>query len=211
MKAVSLAGGLVVAGLYLCIVAAVRPMRESGEAWAFAAPIFLIAWGAVAIALNWPTVQHERQVHLTDIERLRTEAYKFKQDRAPRGEREAVGVDAEAERQFRWHRFWSACLTYANEQGSFAYRGCFENILKYEDWRRGLADPLVRARWLEPVQSSIKTKPMPEWTATRMLAELAAGAPPPYPTDEPPTWKQTSAENTQKHSENAGTVFATDR
>ena len=199
MRYASFGLGAVITGLYLCIVAAF--LRGHPEAWLFAFPIFLIATGLTSIALHWPEIKHERQIHITDTERLLTEAHKSQQERLPKSERQPMSVDGEAERQYRWHRFWSACLSYAHEQNSFAYRGCFENILAYEDWRRGLADPLVRARWLEPVQSSIKTKPMPDWSAARMLAELAAGSPPPYPDSEPPEWKQTASQNTGKHSE----------
>lgn len=208
MRIIIIAGGLLVAGVWfgVCLVI----WQEVSVIWLTALPAGLIASMLIAIYLHLPLVQHERQIHLTEIERQKTDAYHLQQARIPQSQREPLSVDAEAERQFRWHRFWSACLQYAAECNSFAYRGCFENILAYQDWRSGFADPLVRARWLEPIQSSIKTKPMPEWTATRMLAALSAGNPPPYPGGEPPEWKQTVSENTQKHSENTSSVFATD-
>jgi len=208
MRAVIFATGAVVAGLYLCVVAAVA--RGNYGAWLFALPVYLITSGLVAVALHWPAVQHEREIHITEIERLRTDAYHLQQERKPAAEREPVTVDAEAERRYRWHRFWSDCLQYAADNNSFSFRGCFEKVLRWEDWRHLFAAPLVKALWLEPIQASIKTKPMPGWTPVLMLRELAAGSPPPYPAGEPPDFKQMTSQNTGKHSENTQTVFATE-
>jgi hypothetical protein len=208
MRYLIVGGGLLIAGPWfgVCLVI----WQDRLAMWLTALPVWLVVSSLIAIWLHLPMVQHERQSHITDIERLKTDAHQLRQARLSQTERDPISVDAEAERRYRWHRFWSDCLQYAAECNSFAYRGCFENVLDHKAWRAGFADPLVRARWLEPVQSSIKTKPMPEWTATRMLRELAAGTPPPYPDGEPPEWKQTSRENTQKHSENTSSVFATD-
>jgi hypothetical protein len=207
MRAVIFATGAVVAGLYLCVVAAAA--RGNYGAWLFALPVYLITSGLVAVALHWPAVQHEREIHITEIERLRTDAYHLQQARKPAAEREPVTVDAEAERQYRWHRFWSDCLEYASENG-FHFRNNFDRVLRYEGWYNGFAIPMVKAGWLRPIAQAIRTEPMPEWTATKMLRELAAGSPPPYPIGEPPEWKQTASQNTGKHSENTQTVFATD-
>jgi len=209
MRVIIIGGGLLVAGCWFGV--AVVGWQDAPIIWLTALPAGLVASTLIAIYLHLPQVQHERQSHLTDIERLKTDAHQQRQARLPKSERDPISVDAEAERYYRWHRFWSDCLQYAAECNSFAYRGCFENAMDYQAWRVGFADPLVRARWIEPIQSSIKTKPMPGWTATRMLRELAAGTPPPYPDGEPPEWKQTAVQNTQKHSENTQTVFATDK
>lgn len=208
MRYLIIGGGFAVSGCWFGV--ALVAWQDNPIMWLTAIPAWIVTSSLIAIWLHWPQVQHEREIHHTEIERLKTDAYQLRQQRIPLAEREPLSVDAEAERQFRWHRFWSACLQYAAECNSFAYRGCFENILAYQDWRAGFADPLVRARWLEPIQSSVKTRPMPEWTATRMLSALASGTPPPYPDNEPPEWKQTVTENTAKHSENTSTVFATD-
>src|SRR3990172_816072 len=209
MRVIIIGGGLLVAGCWFGV--ALVGWQDAPVIWLTALPAGLVASTLIAIYLHLPMVQHEQEIHRTEIERLKTQAHHLQQERIPQSQRDPISVDAEAERQYRWHRFWSDCLQYAAECNSFAYRGCFENVLDYQAWRAGFADPLVRARWVEPIQSSIKTKPMPEWTATRMLRELGAGTPPPYPDGEPPDWKQTSRENTQKHSENTSTVFATDR
>ena len=204
-----IAGGLLFAGVWFGI--ALVGWQTSPVIWMTALPVWIVTSSLIAIWLYWPMVRHEREIHHTEIERLKTQAHHLQQERIPQSQREPLSLDAEAERRYRWHRFWSDCLQYAAECNSFAYRGCFENVLDYQSWRVGFADPLVRARWIEPVQSSIKTKPMPEWTATRMLRELAAGSPPPYPTGEPPEWKQTASQNTSKRSENTSQVFATDK
>lgn len=210
MRVIIWSGGLLFGGLVLgvCLVA----WQQTPIIWLLSIPAGIVSGTLIAIVLHWPAVQHERQIHLTEIERQKTSAYHLAQERIPQAQREPLSVDAEAERHYRWHRFWAQCLQYAAENGdTFSWRNCFERILpEHSDWRYLFAGPLVKAGWLEPVQASIKTKPMPGWTATRMLTELSAGTPPPYPNGEPPSWKQTGAENTQKHSENTSTVFATD-
>lgn len=200
MRYLIIGGGLLIAGPWFCI--AIIGWQTQPIIWLTALPAWAVTSSLIAIYLHWPAVQHERQIHLTEIERQKTDAYRLAQERKPKAERDPVSVDAEAERQYRWHRFWGRCVQYAIENGnSFSYRGCFENILDYPGWRVAFADPLVRARWLDPVQKSIRTVPGEGWTGVRMLAELSAGKPPPYPGGEPPEWKQTGAENTTKHGE----------
>ena len=206
MRYLIVGGGLLIAGPWFGVALVIWQDRPA--IWLTALPVWLVVSSLIAVWLHLPMVQHEQEIHRTEIERLKTQAHHLQQERKPQAERESLSVDAEAERQYRWHRFWSDCLQYAAERNSFAYRGCFENVLDYQAWRIGFADPMVHARWIEPIQSSIKTKPMPEWTATRMLRELAAGTPPPYPAGEPPEWKQTSRENTANVSRN--TQFASE-
>src|SRR5574341_1262370 len=138
MRIIIWSGGLLVAGVWfgVCLVS----WQDSPVIWLTALPAGFVASALVAVYLHLPLVQHERQTHLTEIERLRTEAHHSQQERLPKAEHDPVSVDAEAERQFRWHRFWSDALEYAAEHG-FHYRNNFDRIIRYEGWYSGLAMP----------------------------------------------------------------------
>lgn len=169
--------------------------------WA-ATLVFVIITSLTVITLSWPEVYRQITAQLAEADRNKADSRQYRQmwtgEKAKAAQ--STEADAEAERQYRWHRFWSDALEYAAENG-FHYRGNFDKILRYEGWYGGMAMPFVRAGWLRPVAQAIRTEPAEGWTATRMLRELAAGTPPPYPDGEPPEWKQTARQNTPKHGE----------
>src|SRR3990167_4516907 len=207
MFRLSLMVGLLSACLAALLYSPFHPTARPADYW-FALPVWVIASSLTYIVLCWPSVWHEMMIHYAAGQREKTEGWKAKRERDGKSiPPPDVDVDAEAERRYRWHRFWSDCLDYASENG-FHYRNNFDRLLRYEGWYGGFAVPMVKAGWLRPIAQSIRTEPMDGWTAVRMLRELAAGVPPPYPIDEPPDWKQTAAKNTEIHSET--NVFASE-
>src|SRR3972149_7720058 len=148
MRVIIIGGGLLVAGFWFGV--ALVGWQDAPVIWLTALPAGLVASTLIAIYLHLPMVQHEQEIHRTEIERLKTQAHHLQQERIPQSQRDPIAADAEAERRYRWHRFWSDCLQYAAECNSFAYRDCFEKVMRWEDWRYQFGAPLVKARWLEP-------------------------------------------------------------
>ena len=82
MRYLIIGGGLLIAGPWFGVALVVWQDRPA--IWLTALPVWLVMSSLIAIWLHLPMVQHERNVHLTDIERLKLDAHRYRQEREAR-------------------------------------------------------------------------------------------------------------------------------
>jgi len=205
---------LIVGFLSACLIALgyspFHPTARPGDYW-FALPTWGIASSLTYIILCWPSVYRELMTHLSEAERVKAEARQYRGlwlgEKEQSSSAETV-IDPNAQRLYRWVEFWTICLEYvAVNSDNFTYQGCLRALLTWPAFEGGFAEPLEDKGWLRVSIERASTSPAEGWSAARMLAEIGRGNYPPAPIGEPPSFRQTSPNN----SKNSGKQGRTEK
>src|SRR3989304_8050699 len=86
MRYLIFGGGLLIAGPWFGVALVIWQDRPA--IWLTALPVWLVVSSLIAVWLHLPMVQHEQEIHRTEIERLKTQAHHLQQERKPQAERD---------------------------------------------------------------------------------------------------------------------------
>lgn len=157
---------------------------------------FLGGLGVGAILYELPAWWMLLWQQVRDMERLRLEAARFRNERnhlvfnapATFAAGEPITVNA-YERE--WRKFYVDSILFCIRKlnGDPIYKSGLDAIMEYADWRYRWAAPLVREGMLSPVYQGNRTRWADGWSAQRLLGKLEANWLPPCPNEPPPSLK----------------------
>lgn len=156
---------------------------------------FLGFFGLGALLHELPVLWAMLWYHVREMERLRLEAARF------RFERTNLALTAPATQPItlnhyerEWREFYAVTLAYCLKHldGDPVYKAGMDGIIDYSSWRRW-AEPLIRAKILEPIYQGSRTRWQEGWSAARLAGQIDAGKLPPCPDEAPPVIKPSNS------------------
>ena len=193
-----------------------------GIGYLLALPMGGIAWGLSLAAMYWPEYQVMRHAQISQMERYKLEAHRFKTEREstplyPPREPIIIGAEKndaqpEKERSDAWRAFWiEACTLCQTWGGGIGWRSAFECVFSHpDDWRECIREPFVDMGMAHRVTfgTNISAAWRPDWTPQRAAEHIRMRAELPLPQGRalPPAWKRetVNTDNTQKQGVNTG-------
>jgi hypothetical protein len=205
MFRLSLAVGLVFACLIALLYSPFHPTARPGDYW-FALPVWGIASSLVYIALCWPKVWHVLQSELTEVHRLKTEAWKYQQEREARPAVSAYltpQITVLSDHDRAWRHWLIRCAIESERVGGVSYQKMKSFFGGDQVKWRAYVDTLSGWGKCWPVQPRVETFLRPGITPALLYDLLVGGEIPPLLPDGPPPvlqQRQQANESTAQYS-----------
>jgi len=192
MFRLSLAVGFLSACLIAVGYSPFHPTVRPGDYW-FALPVWGIVSSLTYIILLWPRIWHELQSELTEVQRLKTEAHHYRQEREARPAVSAYltpQVTVLSDHDRAWKHWLIRCAAESERVGGISWQK-MKSFFGDDDKWRIYVDILERWGKSWPRQPRVETFLRPGVT-TALLCDLLVGGelPPLLPDGPPPVLEQ---------------------